>query len=66
MMLKADESESNDCDCDVLEINDPHGSIGNQNFTRQNGTYNEKPYYVSGQWNMIAWNNHFCTIPSSK
>ena len=52
-------NESNNCDCDVLQINDPYGSIGNQNFTRQNGTYNEKPYYVSGQWNMISWNNHF-------
>ena len=58
-MLKTDESESHNCDCDVLQINDPYGSIGNQNFTRQNGTYNEKPYYVSGQWNMISWNNHF-------
>ena len=64
-MLKADEIESNDCDCDVLEINDPHGSIGNQNFTRQNGTYNEEPYYVSGQWNMISWNNHHWSYDTS-
>ena len=57
-MLKADESESNNCDCDVLQINDPYGVIGNQNFTRQNGTYNEKPYYVSSQWNVISWYRH--------
>ena len=47
------------CDCDVLQINDALGVIGDQNFIKQNGTYNEKPYYFSNQWNMISWNTHY-------
>ena len=40
-------SESGNCDCDVLQINDPDGVIGDQNFTKQNGKLNEKPYYYA-------------------
>ena len=47
------------CNCDVLQINDQDGVIGNQIFTKQNETYNGKPYYFSSRDNMISWNNHF-------
>ena len=51
--------ESDNCDCDVLQVNDPDGPIGYQNFTKQNGTLDGKPYYFSTQQNMISWNNHW-------
>ena len=43
----------NRCDCDDLQIQDPDGDIGNQNFTKQNDTHNMKPYYFSIQRNML-------------
>ena len=52
-------SETDNCDCDVLHIDDSRGVIDNQIFTKQNETYNEKPYYFSSKGNMISWNNHF-------
>ena len=45
----------NSCDCDDLQIQDPDGDIGNQNFTKQNDTHNTKPYYFSIQRNMLSW-----------
>ena len=45
------------CNCDVLQINDTSGVIGFQNFTKQNGDINGKPYYVSNQREMISWNS---------
>ena len=52
-------ANENDCDCEVLQVEDPDGKIGYQNFTKQNGTRNGKPYYVSMQKNMISWNHNF-------
>ena len=52
-------NESDNCDCDVLQVNDPLGPIGYQNFTKQNGTLNGKSYYFSTKQNMISWNNHW-------
>ena len=51
-------NESN-CDCDVLQIDDPDGSFGNQNFTKQKTIRNGKPIYFSTQWNMIYWKNYY-------
>ena len=48
--------ESNTCDCDVLEVNEPNGTIGHQNFTKQSGTLHEKPFYVSMKQHVIYWN----------
>ena len=50
--------ESYNCHCDVLQVNDPDGYIGNQNFTRQDGTLNEKPYYTSTKKDVIYWSTH--------
>ena len=47
------------CDCDLLQINDTYGPIGYQNFTKQNGLLNGKPYYFSRQGNMISWRNQY-------
>jgi hypothetical protein len=59
-MLKADESESDNCDCDFLQIIDPDGLMGYQNFTKQDGLYQDgKPYYFSIQQNMIIWYNNY-------
>ena len=54
--------ESNTWDCDVLQVNDPNGTIGYQNFTKQSGTLYEKPFYVSMKQHVIYWNNvsHWC------
>jgi hypothetical protein len=49
-------NESDDCKCDVLEING--GLIFYQNFRKQNDTHNGKPYYFSDQWNLISWKFH--------
>ena len=49
-------NRSYNCDCDVLQVTKDGVSL---NFTKQNGTYNEKPYYFSSQWNMISWNTHY-------
>ena len=54
--------ESDNCDCDVLQINDPRlGSNGNQNFTKQNDTLNGKPYFFSTQQNIISWKGKYWT-----
>ena len=45
------------CDCDVLEIKDEDSLIGYQNFTKQNGVINGKPYYFSTQRYLIVWYN---------
>ena len=59
-MVSADDLSN--CDCDVLQINDPRlGSNGNQNFTKQNDTLNEKPYFFSTQKNMISWKGKYWT-----
>ena len=50
---------SNTCDCDVLQIEGPVGSFGNQNFTKQNDNHNGKPIYFSTQQNMIYWNKSY-------
>ena len=47
--------KSDICDCDVLQIDDPDGVIGYQNFTKQNQTLNGKPIYFSIQQNIISW-----------
>ena len=39
--------ESNTCDCDVLQVNDSSGVISYQNFTKQSGTLDNKPFYFS-------------------
>ena len=53
-------NESNTCDCDVLQIEGPVGSFGNQIFTKQNANHNGQPIYFSTQQNMIYWNeNHW-------
>ena len=49
---------SNTCDCDVLQIEGPVGSFGNQSFMKQNANHNEKPIYFSTQQNLIYWNEH--------
>ena len=60
-MLKDNKSEIDNCDCDVLQINDPDGLMGYQNFTKQNGLYQDgKPYFFSIQQNMIiSYNNYW-------
>ena len=52
-------NESAHCDCDVLQVDDPDGSIGHQNFTKQDETRNGKPIYFSTQQNMIYWDNQY-------
>ena len=52
-------NESNTCDCDVLQIEGPVGSFGNQSFTKQNDDHNGKPIYFSTQQDMIYWNEHY-------
>ena len=48
------------CDCDVLQVEDPDGFIGYQNFSKQTQTRNGKSIYFSTQQNMIYWNeNHW-------
>ena len=42
------------CDCDVLQITKDGVSL---NFTKQNGTFNEKPYYFSTSRHIIYWKN---------
>ena len=49
-------NESNTCDCDVLQIEGPVGSFGNQSFTKQNDDHNGKPINFSTQQDMIYWN----------
>ena len=44
--------------CDVLQIDDPDGLFGYQNFTKQNTIRNGKPIYFSTQRNMIYWKKH--------
>lgn len=48
---------NDNCACDVLQVIGPDSLFGKQNFTKQNGTLNGKPYYFSTQRNMISWNN---------
>ena len=50
--------ESNNCDCDILQIYSPDALFDYQNFTKQNATHNGKPIYFSTQKYMISWNNH--------
>ena len=52
-------NDSANCDCDVLQVFDPDGSIGYQNFTKQNQTRNGKPIYFSTQQTMIYWDNQY-------
>ena len=60
-------NETDNCDCEVLKVESgtrwvnfkPPGLIGNQNFTKQNGTLNGKPYYFSTQKNMISWKSQY-------
>ena len=61
-------NENNNCDCDILQIESgvpwipgykPHGLIGNQNFTKQNGTINGKPHYFSTQQSIISWKGQY-------
>ena len=60
-------NESDNCDCEVLKVESgtrwvnfkPPGLIGNQNFTKQNGTLNGKPYYFSTQKNIISWKSPY-------
>ena len=47
--------ESNDCNCDVLQITGPDGFC--HNFTKQNEKLNGKPYFFSMKRNMISWDN---------
>ena len=47
--------ESDDCDCDVLQITGPDGS--SHNFTKQDDKINGKPYFFSMRRNMISWDN---------
>ena len=49
--------ESNTCDCDVLQVNDSSGVIGYQNFTKQSGTLDNKPFYFSLKKGLIYSNN---------
>ena len=51
-------NESN-CDCDILQIDDPDGSFGHQNFSKQDTTRNGKPIYFSTQRNMIYWKKKY-------
>ena len=55
-------NESANCDCDVLQVDDPDGLIGYQNFTKQNETRNGKPIYFSTQRNMIYWNKDYWSV----
>ena len=48
--------ESNTCDCDVLQVNDSSGVIGYQNFTKQSGTLDNKPFYFSLKKGLIYSN----------
>ena len=52
-------NKSDNCDCDVLQVNDPDGLIGYQNFTKQIGDIDGKPYYFSTQRYMIVWYNGY-------
>ena len=49
--------ESNTCDCDVLQVNDSSGVIGYQNFTKQSGTLDNKPFYFSLKKGLIYSNS---------
>ena len=60
-VLAAKRFPNENCDCDVLQVNETSGVIGNQNFTKQNDTLNGKPYYFSIQRNMLSWDNHYWT-----
>ena len=55
--------ESDNCDCNVLQIYDKFNSsgIGIQNFTKQNDTHNGNPIYFSTQRNMLTSNDKFWT-----
>ena len=37
----------------------PHGFVGNQIFTKQNGTINGKPVYFSTQQSIISWKGQY-------
>ena len=50
------------CNCDVLQIDDPDGSFGHQNFSKQDTTRNGKPIYFSTQRNMIYWNKDYWSV----
>ena len=52
-------NESNTCDCDVLQIEGPVGSFGNQSFTKQNANHNGKPIYFSAKQHVIYWNKFY-------
>ena len=52
-------NESDTCECHVLQIRDPDGSIGVQNFTKQNDTMFGYPYYFSTKQNMISSDNKY-------
>ena len=47
------------CDCNVLQVNESDDLMGNQNFTKQNGTWNGKPFYFSMQQGRISWNIYY-------
>ena len=53
--------ESDNCDCNVLQIYDKFGVIGIQNFTKQNNTHNGNPIYFSTLQNMITSNDDHWT-----
>ena len=48
--------ESKVCECDVLQVKEPSGVIGYQNFTKQSGTLDNKPFYFSLQKGLIYSN----------
>ena len=50
-------NEIENCDCDVLQVSG--NLMGNQDFTKQNGNLNGKPYYFSKQQDMIYWDKKY-------
>ena len=52
-------NESANCDCDVLYVKSINALIPYQNFTKQNGVLNGKPYYFSNEGTMIVWHNDY-------
>ena len=51
-------TQSKACDCEVLEVKS-NGTIGNQKFTKQSVTINEKTLYFSMNKDVIYWNKTY-------
>ena len=46
------------CSCDVLHV-ESDSLIGDQKFTKQNGSLNGRPYYFSTEQDLISWKTSY-------